>query len=62
MMEDLVTDKMSASDKDHSKGLMPSETTKKKRRSPSAKQSAGHVGGTNHRERHQRQLQSLSKP
>ena len=62
MMEDLVTDKMSASDKSHSEGLMPCETTKKKRRSPSAKKSAGYVGGSNTHSRHQRHLQSLSKP
>ena len=47
MMEDLVTDKMSATDKSHSEGLMTSETAKKKRRRGAAKKSAGHVGGNN---------------
>ena len=62
MMEDLVTDKMSVDNKNHNEGLMTSETTKKKRRSGSAKKSAGDVGGHNANSRHHRQLKFLSKP
>ena len=51
-----------AGDKSHSKGLMPSETIKKKRRRGSAKNSAGHVGGSHAHSRHQRHLKFLSKP
>ena len=45
----------------HEEGSLTSGTTKKERRSGSAKHSAGNAGGHNHASRHQSHLTYLSK-